>query len=200
MTKRILVIFYRNPVVGKVKTRLAAGVGEEKALEVYQSLTAITRQVTDELPVDKVVFYSEQAVLNDLWDDRRYLKQHQQGQDLGRRMQNAFSWCFRTGYTSACVIGTDCYELTSNIIMKAYDFLDEGDVIVGPAQDGGYYLLGMNRLHVPLFKDKAWGTHTVLDDTIQDLQKAELQYGLLPVLRDVDEEEDLDDFYKMHHS
>jgi uncharacterized protein len=191
MTKDLLIIFYRNPDPGKVKTRLAATMGDEKALAIYLSLVKGTRAITDDLPVDKVVYYSDHIEPDDNWDNLKYKKELQHGDDLGVRMQNAFSSAFQSGYVHVCIIGTDCYGLTSEIILKAFEFLDEGDAIIGPAKDGGYYLLGLNKLYPPLFINKGWGSYTVLDDTLQDFQKLELQYGQLPVLTDVDEEADL---------
>lgn len=187
----LLIVFYRNPEPGKVKTRLAATIGAEKALAIYLSLVDATREIINGLPVDKVVFYSDRIEMNDQWDNGVYRKALQEGADLGSKMQNAFSWAFQSGYDRICIIGTDCPELSAEIILKAFEFLEEGDAIIGPAKDGGYYLLGLTQLHPDLFINKNWGSYTVLDDTLQDFQRLELQYGKLPVLSDVDEEADL---------
>jgi len=189
--KSLLIIFYRNPEIGKVKTRLAATVGDERALQIFRKLSFHTKDVTEKLQADKIVFYSDAIDLMDIWSNAAYLKTLQHGDDLGERMKNAFQNAFENGYASVCVIGTDCYELTSEIIDRAFEGLRSADTVIGPARDGGYYLLGMNRLHPEVFDGKAWSTETVFRETIRDFDDAGLTYVILPVLRDVDKAEDL---------
>jgi len=189
-------IFYRNPQIGKVKTRLAATVGNEKALNIFQKLSAHTKEVTAALKTDKIVFYSNFIDLIDMWPNATFLKTLQHGEDLGERMSNAFRQAFDTGYNSVCIIGTDCYELTSEIIDRAFEALKSCDTVIGPARDGGYYLIGMNRLHPQVFRDKAWSTATVFRETIRDFDAAQLAYLILPVLRDVDTADDVPDDLK----
>lgn len=184
-------IFYRNPQIGKVKTRLAATVGNDKALDIFRKLSAHTKEVAMELKTDKIVFYSDSIDLMDMWPNATFLKTLQHGEDLGERMRNAFQQAFDNGYGSVCIIGTDCYELTSEIIDRAFASLTSSDTVIGPARDGGYYLLGMNRLHPQIFQGKAWSTGTVFRETIRDLEEAELAYKILPVLRDVDTADDV---------
>lgn len=190
-TKQLLIIFYRNPQAGKVKTRLAATVGDQKALDVFRQLSLHIRSITENLPQDKIVFYSDFMDLIDMWPNAHYLKALQQGEGLGERMRAAFDAAFETGYTSVCIIGTDCYELTSEIIGRGFDALNTADVAIGPARDGGYYLLGMNRLYPTVFENKQWSTDTVFRDTIRDFDLLGLKYVILPVLSDVDNEDDL---------
>ena len=190
-TKQLLIIFYRNPQVGKVKTRLAATVGDQKALDVFRQLSLHIKSITENLPQHKIVFYSDFMDLIDMWPNAHYLKALQQGEGLGERMKAAFDAAFETGYTSVCIIGTDCYELTSEIIGRGFDALNTADVVIGPARDGGYYLLGMNRLYPAVFEHKQWSTDTVFRDTIRDFDLLGLKYVILPVLSDVDKEDDL---------
>ena len=195
--QRLLMIFYRNPELGKVKTRLAASIGDDKALAVYLDLAAHTRQITEAARSDKVVFYSDYIDTEDNWNSEPFQKELQKGDDLGSRMENAFNWAFQSGYHSACIIGTDCFDLTAQLIDQAFTALEVFDVVIGPARDGGYYLLGMNKLHANFFKQKDWGTHTVYSDTLEDIGNLDLQFSLLPILTDVDEKSDLPRRYKI---
>ena len=191
MTNRLLIIFVKNPIIGQVKTRLAATMGNEKALEIYLKLLDYTRKITVDLPFDKVVFYANYVDKEDSWSEQAYLKQAQDSGDLGTRMQRAFEWGFRTGYQHICIIGSDCLELTPEIIENAFEELETQDAVIGPTRDGGYYLLGMKQLHLPLFQDKAWGNETVASDTKKDLRQMNLSFTTLETLTDVDREEDL---------
>ena len=192
-TRLLLIIFYRNPKIGKVKTRLAATVGNEKALDIFRKLSMHTKEVTEKLTFDKIVFYSDSIDLMDMWPNATYLKALQQGEDLGTKMKNAFVAGFETGYTSICIIGTDCYELSEGVIRQAFDELNSTDTVIGPARDGGYYLLGMKQPHTGIFKNKQWSTETVFQDTIDDLESLGLNYVKLKELGDVDTENDLPD-------
>jgi len=188
---RLLIIFVKNPLIGRVKTRLAASIGKQAALEVYQELLEYTRTLTEPLPFDKAVFYSDHIDEKDDWGAETFQKYCQTGEDLGERMRNAFDFGFAKGYHSICIIGSDCYELTSDILAKAFRRLQEVPVVIGPSLDGGYYLLGMNRLESGLFENKKWSTNTVFADTMSDLNEWEIAPAILPQLRDVDREADL---------
>ncbi|MFD2999613.1 TIGR04282 family arsenosugar biosynthesis glycosyltransferase [Pontibacter toksunensis] len=190
--KQLLMLFVRNPELGKVKTRLAAAVGPEKALEIYLQLLQHTYSITKELPVQKLVYYSEALDTNDLWPNEQYHKRVQPAGDLGEKMADAFAAAFSEGYTSVVIIGSDCLQLTPDIILQAYRELEEHDVVIGPALDGGYYLLGMNRLHPELFRNKRWSTADVFPATVHDIHNLRLSYTLLPRLSDVDYVEDLE--------
>lgn len=115
----------------------------------------------------------------------------QQGDDLGERMQDAFQHLFNEGYSKVCIIGSDCYELNNNIIETAFKELDNADVVIGPVMDGGYYLLGCNKLIPEFFINKAWSTETVFADTLKDASALILSIQQLPVLNDIDDEKDL---------
>ncbi len=191
MEKSLLIIFVKNPELGKVKTRLAATIGPEGALEIYLKLLVHTSEITKALPVDKVVYYSDFMDDYDLFENHIYRKSVQEGIDIGVRMDRAFDASFAAGYDKVVLIGSDCYELTSEHINTAFKALDEQEVVLGPAHDGGYYLLGMTAMQSRLFRGKKWSTADVLLDTIIDLQRSALKYFLLPTLSDVDYEEDL---------
>lgn len=115
----------------------------------------------------------------------------QTGNDLGERMYNAFSDTFSIKYKKAVIIGSDCIDLTASIIKLAYQHLEDNDVVVGPATDGGYYLLGMKTLHQSLFENILWSTAGVLTQTLAMCKRQHLTYYLLPTLTDTDVEVDL---------
>lgn len=187
---RHLIIFVKNPVLGKAKTRLAATVGKEKALEVYLQLLEMTRNTALKVDCTRHVFYSDE-IESDAWDEDKFNKHVQEGASLGQRMRNAFVQVFALGAREAVIIGSDCPQLSATIIEDSFCILDEKDVCVGPAKDGGYYLLGMKKPFPFLFDGKNWSTDSVFGDTITDLVGNRLSYGLLPELSDLDQKEDL---------
>lgn len=184
-------IFTRNPEAGKVKSRLAKDVGDQAALEIYKFLLQHTAFVTKDLPVDRQVFYSEKIEEDDLWDRAIFSKKLQQGEGLGTKMLQAFQQGFQRGYRNIIIIGSDLYDLSSKDIENAFRKLEEQDFVLGPAEDGGYYLLGMNKLKPEIFKNKTWGTPTVLNDTLHDLKGEKV--ALLEERNDVDYYEDIQD-------
>jgi uncharacterized protein len=187
----LLIVFYRNPELGKVKTRLAASIGDGRAYSIYLLLAEHTRKVVEGLRWQKAVYYSSYIDTDDAWSNSDYQKFLQVGNELGEKMQNAFETGFKSGYKSICIIGTDCLDLTGKIVDQAFRQLLSHDVVIGPAVDGGYYLLGMNSLYPTVFKNKSWGRNTVLTETLHDLNVLRLRYCQLELLNDIDRVEDL---------
>lgn len=187
----LLLIFVKNPEAGKVKTRLARAVGDDKALAVYQKLLKITKAVTDRLEVSRQVWYSRFVAKKDLWSDGPYVKKLQRGKKLGGRMKEAFRQSFNDGFGRVVIIGSDCAELNASVLRQAFQALVNHDVVIGPSQDGGYYLLGMTQFYPSLFEDKKWGTSTVCRQTVDQLEEMNASYHLLPMLNDIDTLEDL---------
>ena len=190
-TEALLIIFTRNPEPGKVKTRLAKDVGEITAFKIYNFLLEHTVSVTKNLAVSKEVYYSEAIPQNDIWEKEIFTKKLQQGEGLGERMKNAFQDGFKNGYKNIIIIGSDLYDLQREDLEKAFQLLQEKDAVIGPATDGGYYLLGMNQLFPEVFEDKEWGTSSVLEDTLKDLKEKNI--GLLEARNDVDYYSDIKD-------
>lgn len=188
-TNTLLIIFAKNPVLGQVKTRLAKRIGSEMALEVYHILLRKTARVTATLPSEKRVYFTPEIPENTPWSSADYDKRLQQGSDLGERMMNAFKDAFNEGFKHVVLIGSDLYDLTPTHLDEAFKQLLDHDVVLGPALDGGYYLIGLNELHPCLFKDKNWGTSRVLKDTLRNLEKHDV--ALLTMLNDIDIYEDL---------
>ncbi|MBD1260509.1 TIGR04282 family arsenosugar biosynthesis glycosyltransferase [Maribacter polysiphoniae] len=168
-SRELLLIFTRNPVLGKCKTRLAAKVGDQVALDIYKYLLRHTADITKDLHVHKHVYYSEGIWEDDSWDNLIFDKRLQVGTDLGERMANAFRAGFENGFEKIIIIGSDMYDLEGTDIQKAFNALNENDFVIGPALDGGYYLLGMKSYTDAVFKNKAWGKNKVLEDTMNDL-------------------------------
>ena len=189
MSKNLLLIFTRNPELGKVKTRLAKSVGNETALKIYKFLLHKTKEIAIDVNADKAVYYSVKIRENDIWHSENFQKHQQIGEDLGARMQHAFENGFDAGYEKIIIIGSDLYDLKYSDIEEAYELLNRNDVVIGPAKDGGYYLLGLKTVYPEIFKNKAWGTETVRKETLQDLQDKKVH--LLHELNDVDVVEDI---------
>ena len=186
-----LIIFTKNPIPGQVKTRLAATIGDDKALAVYKQLIHYTIELTNQLPVSKFIYYSDSIETDNNWNNNIYTKKLQSGAGLGEKMKNAFSDVFDLGYKRVIIIGTDCPELSPAIIIAAIDSLNVYDVVVGPARDGGYYLLGMKKLNSCLFQEISWSTNQVLQQTLLACSGNKLSNVLMEELSDIDNEQDL---------
>ena len=189
-SKNLIIIFTRNPELGKVKTRLAKIIGEESALNIYTFLLEHTEKTIRNIDSDKAVYYSEKVIENDIWDNPMYKKCLQEGEDLGQRMLHAFQNAFLNNYEKVVIVGSDLFDLKEKYILEAFQKLERRDVVIGPAEDGGYYLLGMKSLHAEVFKDKEWGTASVFKDTMKDLQKFKIHQ--LEKLNDIDTFEDME--------
>lgn len=191
-SKKALIIFTRNPELGKCKTRLATTIGAESALEVYKYLLRHTANISKNVIADKYVFYSENIKTDDVWDASIFRKKLQKGQDLGERMKTAFQELFEIGYEKVIIIGSDLLDLDSDVINHSFQILDNFEFVIGPAKDGGYYLLGMHQFQPELFINKDWGTSTVLTNTLEDLQDRNIH--LLKELNDIDTFEDMEQY------
>jgi len=189
MSKNLLIIFTRNPELGKVKTRLAKTIGDKNALTIYKTLLDKTEKTTRALNCDKAVYYSVKIRENDIWDTSIYQKYQQHGDNLGERMHNAFAEAFSNNYDKITIIGSDLFDINQNHINEAFKALNNNDIVIGPAHDGGYYLLAMKSLYSQIFKNKKWGASTVFKDTITDLKNESIH--LLETLNDIDIYDDL---------
>lgn len=186
----MLLIFIKNLVAGKVKTRLAATVGDAEALRIYRYLLAHTQLAATAFPGPKTVWYSDAVDQQDNWPNEVFSKKQQQGTDLGARMEHAFHDAFQEGAERALIIGSDCPELTADILMQAWETLLAHDFVLGPTSDGGYYLLGMRAFQPAVFQNIPWSTHTVLLDTLAVIREKDFSYALLPERSDIDTEAD----------
>ncbi len=199
-----LIIFIKNPIKGKVKTRIARTVGDDEALAIYLQLSEITRNNALLLRgVKTYLFYDDFIETNDEWSNNYFEKHLQTGNDLGERMLNAFGFVLKK-HTSACIIGSDCPTLSVEIMQQSFDQLAYYDTVLGPSTDGGYYLLGLKKegfqvkkeglnlstaLH-HLFDDMVWSTEHVLSNTLKRIKENHQTVCLLPELTDIDEAAD----------
>lgn len=184
-----LIIFIKNPVLGNVKSRLAKDIGEKKALDVYRDLLAKTRKESEKLlNVKRLLYYSDFVNTKDEWSDYLFDKHLQRKGDLGNKMKSAFS---ENPGGKTIIIGSDCYDLQAEQIKRAFGQLDSKDLVIGPANDGGYYLLGMKSFYPQLFDAIDWSTEKVLTQTLDKIKSLNLSVGFLEELVDLDTLSDL---------
>ena len=199
MNNNALIIFTRNPQLGKVKTRLAKSIGDKKTLDIYNKLLHHTMQETNNLSCDVFVFYDLFIDTNDLWNEEKFFKKLQIKGNLGEKMLNAFETILNLNYKNCIIIGSDLFDLKSIHIENAFKELENNDYVIGPALDGGYYLLGLKKIKKSLFYNKNWGNDSVLKDTLLDLKTETVHQ--LEVLNDIDTIEDLNNCltYKLNY-
>ena len=191
MPKKLLIIFVKNIKLGKVKTRLAKIVGDEKAFTVYKALVEVTEKATAHIDVDKRIYFSD-AIVDEKW--KNDYKAVQKGADLGERMSHAFQDGFDDGYSEIVLIGSDLPNITKNVIHKGFKSLLQNEVVFGPAEDGGYYLVGLSKFHNCIFENKAWSTSNLLEETLTELKQKKIEVSLIETLNDIDTFEDLQSY------
>src|SRR3990170_4875312 len=195
-TKSVLGIFFRFPALGKVKKRLADEIGENAALTAYESMLKATIENVSRLEgIDLYGFYeggiippNHPLVKGERGD---YINKMplilQKGNNLGERMCNAIHWLFDNGYQKVSLIGTDSPDLPLAFIKDAFQKLDSYKLVIGPSEDGGYYLIGMKNPFDMLFKNIEWGSDKVLKYTVSKAHSAGISYFLLPEWYDIDD-------------
>jgi rSAM/selenodomain-associated transferase 1 len=193
LSSTALVIFVRNPILGQVKTRLAKDIGDERALAIYLQLLEHTLKITRSLSFRKFIYYADEVSDYDLWSVPGYTKRMQSGTNLGERMLNSFKELFEQGFTRIVIIGSDCLQLQAENLQEAVTLLESNTAVIGPASDGGYYLLGLTKLYPDLFVNKPWSTDQVLTKTIDDFNNQGISYALLEELSDIDDITDLEE-------
>jgi uncharacterized protein len=191
--RRCVLFFVKYPEPGKVKTRLAATVGAERAAAIYRSLAeAVRRRLPRDVEVLVLCDPPERAAEIAHWLGQRPDQcVPQAAGDLGTRLEAAFAAGFARGIEALAVIGSDCVEITPAHFAEVWEALATHDAVLGPAVDGGYYLLALRAPQPALFRDIAWSTDGVCRQTLERAAVAGLRVHLLPTLRDVDTEEDL---------
>lgn len=191
-----LIIMAKPPIWGKVKTRLATSIGEDKALDIYKAMLDKTYAIAEELNIPTTVFFTEQNEYTKNFI--LFNKEYQVAGDLGIKMMVAFSSMFEQGYDEVIMIGTDCPDNSSANLNKALSYLKNNDVVFGPSLDGGYYLIGMTKLYRELFENKIWSTDIVYQEALEETSKMKLKTIEVETINDIDTEEDLkkSKFYK----
>lgn len=197
--KRALVVFAREPVVGKVKTRLLAAFDKNWVTALYKAFIKDTLNMAKEVCCEgSFVFYagsSGQAPFLRRIKDSFVLKR-QQGNDLGLRMYHAATMGFNHGFEKVIIIGTDCVNLRASDINTAFKKLDKYDCVLGPSRDGGYYLIGLKKPILTIFSKMPWSTKEVLAETQKRLRILGKRMYLLRRLSDIDTPADLKNLTK----
>lgn len=190
-SKSALGIFFRIPESGKVKKRLAEQIGDELALKAYQAMLYETMKKVETLEgIDIYGFYEGNLQISvELPTTFTYIPQI--GKDLGQRMSNAVAYLFEKGYGKVVLIGSDSPDLPFKFITEAFRLLSLHEIVIGPARDGGYYLIGMNKPLNLIFNNISWGSDEVLKKTLLMTKKANIKYSLLPEWYDIDDLEGL---------
>ena len=191
-----LIIFSRYPEVGKSKTRLIPGIGAEKATEIHRQMAEFTLRTAQKLKRKQdisieVAYNGGTTQLMEQWLGSGLSLITQNPGDLGEKMSFSFSTAFESGQEKVVLIGTDCPEITVEILEQAFEALEKHDLVLGPAYDGGYYLIGQRKHYPQLFEEIAWGTDQVLKKTMLLAMQSQISLKLLVRLHDVDHPEDL---------
>jgi hypothetical protein len=192
----LVIIFTRYPEVGKTKTRMIPVLGAQGAANLQRQMTEYTlttvKQLQGQFPVSIAIFYTGGNLqLVKTWLKNGYDYVNQGEGDLGVRLSSAFQRAFEQGMTKVIIIGIDCPDITASILRHGFEMLNHHDLVLGPALDGGYYLIGTKRPIPELFKDIFWGTGEVLQQTKAIAAKLDLKMAFLPPLADIDRPEDL---------
>ena len=188
----LVLVFCKNQIIGKVKTRLALSIGQKKAFLIYSELVNKTATVVNSLSSEVHIYYSDYIEENDNFDSPKIKKFIQKGNNLGDRMINALNISFKN-FSPIVIIGSDLWELEISDIMDAFGILKKKNIVIGPSTDGGYYLIGMNYLDTKIFENKNWGQQSVLNETIRDIDDI-TNIHLLDEKTDIDTYDDLCQF------
>lgn len=195
MSSRSLIVFLKAPRSGFVKTRLAKAMGAERACEIYCELTeTVLKQLCPPLRVELRYTPDDAADEISKWCREGWSMRAQGNGDLGERLHRAFTEAFAAGADSVAIIGSDCPDISGNDIKEAWKSLGAHDVVLGPATDGGYWLIALSRPQPELFANVPWGSDRVLQETTERARRAGLRVHLLRILSDIDTVEDWDEW------
>ena len=197
MTQYALMIFTRYPEPGKTKTRLIPALGAERAAQLQKKMTENTlkqvKQLSQQLTVAVEIHFSgakEAQMRTWLGEDNIYCEQV--AGDLGARLLYSFQQAFVNGNNRVVAIGIDCPRLDTKTLLQAFNALEKSAIAIGPALDGGYYLIGLNQMVPELFQNIPWGSSDVLAKTLKIAQNMNLSLSQLPLLNDIDLPQDLE--------
>jgi glycosyltransferase A (GT-A) superfamily protein (DUF2064 family) len=185
MKETLLILFIRNAISGKLHPSVTRIAGEANALDAYMQMLGHLEAITAYLPYEKLVLYSDIVEAHDVFDPDTYSKEIQSGGTKGERLADAFSTAFKRGYSRVVVVMGECMEMGHAHITEAFENLVDASVVVGPSEEGGYYLLGMRENCQELFEGKQWDGEDVFLDTMLDLQRLKKPYRLLDTLPEV---------------
>lgn len=187
-----LLVFTRYPEAGSVKTRLIPALGERGAAEIHKKMTEDTVKTASLFCGEVEVHFSggNQKLMQD-WLGNRLGYRKQKGSCLGEKLGNSFHEAFNEGLRKVVVIGSDCPELNVGHLDDAFSLLDKTDLVLGPALDGGYYLIGLRKYQPELFNNIDWGSRFVFQQTMKIAERLGLKTAKLEKLADIDLPEDL---------
>lgn len=196
IAKQHLIIFTRYPQSGKTKTRLIPALGEEGAANLQRQMTEYTVSKVKKFQSSAAISFEIRFAGGDLqlmqnWLGTELNYQLQGEGDLGKRMKNSFLSAFNQGAQEVITIGIDCPGVNAQLLSEAFEKIRNCDLLLGPAVDGGYYLIGLKRAIEELFINIDWGTAKVLQQTVDIAQQFNLSVAYLQTLADVDRPEDL---------
>lgn len=186
---KAVIIFIKNLIPGTVKTRLAKTIGDEAAFDAYVRMQKYTRDVVKKVKAKPYLYYSQEIVDLDFWSPKKFHKMTQFGDGLGERIKHAFGYAF-TFHSKIVIIGSDCVTLKKRHLTQAFDLLNKNDVVIGPSDDGGYYLFGMKAFDRDYFQGIDWSTEKVLTQTVQIAKSKNHKFAMLEQLNDIDHESD----------
>ncbi len=191
-----VVLFTRNPEPGRAKTRLVPALGPEGAADLQRRMTERILATIDRLADARDVSVEIRMAGGTLDLARAWLGEERrirpQGPgDLGARMHRAFEDASRDGIEATVIVGADCPAITRAHLERAFDALHESELALGPAEDGGYWLIGLRQPRPSLFIGIPWGEATVFAETVRVAEASGIAPALLDVLADVDRPEDL---------
>jgi len=196
LTREILIVFTRFPQPGQTKTRLIPALGAARAADLQRMMAEYTFTQCCELAhkrnVSIAVHYEggdERALRR--WIPSGMICMPQSKGSLGERLAHSFASSFTAGMKRVIIVGSDCPFLTPEILADGFDLLQNNDLVIGPAHDGGYYLIGLSKPDRLMWADIDWGTDKVLQQTIEIARNRGLKLALLPSLADIDRPEDL---------
>ena len=191
MSKERLIIFLRAPRSGSVKTRIAQTAGKDRASQIYRELVENVLEGVRTLSGVELRFTPDDAQAEiQAWLREKWSAQPQGSGDLGERMQRAFDEAFASGAERVVVIGSDAPEVRAADVRTAWRELKSHDLVVGPAIDGGYWLIGLRAPQPEIFREISWSSDQVLGQTLTRAKSLGLQIQLLRILGDIDTEED----------
>ncbi len=200
MNTNAVIVFAKNPKLGFCKTRLAKNIGDQRAMDFFVDSMKIVAESVFGVGCDVFVYFAgelpgEESETFKIWEKAEW--RLQVDEDLGVRMFEAFSSVYGMGYQKILLVGTDCPEMDENVLREGFSTLKSKDVVYGPANDGGYYLVGFGKdfddSYKGLFEGFEWSTDKVLEESLKRCDEIGLKYALLKELVDVDYYEDLED-------
>lgn len=187
--KNLLMVFAKSPIKGEVKTRLGNEIGFEKSHWAYLQLLKKTAENISNNNQDIIVFHSKpNKKMESIFDNaKNFLVQN--GSDLGDKMLSAFQWAFNEKYKNVILIGTDLWNISESMVIRARNVLENKDFVIGPTYDGGYYLIGMKKIKKKIFQNIPWSTNRVLEETLKKIKNDSVYF--LGIENDIDDFIDL---------